>query len=357
MIGDGGWTARVVHPRELTAQQIELWGAFVAKDATLDHPFFAAAFARAVGRVHPRAYVAILAKGGRTAGFLPFQFPSRAAAALGAAERIGGELADRFGIVAGDDLGLGAAELLRLARLNSIGFSFLPQEQLRHGFAAQRTVAGQHVRLPADPQEFWTALKSTSRKFVSQVERNERLLATEFGPLRMELHADPALELPRLIATKVAQYRRTVGTNPLAETWKTDLFRVLAELREPGCTGLLSTLYAGEVWLASHLGIMSSRVFHYWFPVYNVDYAKFSPGNVLTKYLVQAAVAAGARFFDMAGFGQYKDHFRPETYEYQSGFWRANGLGGLVNQVARSVSWRIANRKARQHKDRAAASG
>ena len=263
-------------------------------------------------------------------GVLPLPILGLARAAWSRGRARGRELADRFGVIAAERLDLAPDQLLRLARLNSLTYSFLPKEQLRHGFPGQRAVTGQHVVLSGDEKSYWAELKSKSRKFASNVERNERLLAKELGPLKMTLHTDPARELQRLIDVKAAQYLRTEGVNPLKVRWKTDLFRELLGSPEPQCAAVLSTLYAGETWLASHLGVTSPTVFHYWYPVYNPNYARFSPGHVLTKYLLLGALSAGARYFDMAGFGLYKDHFRPKSYEYHSGILALSWLRRLA---------------------------
>src|SRR6185312_10154384 len=122
-------SAHIVRPDELSASEIELWASYSRQDAALAHPFYSFAFARAVGRVHPHAFIAILESQGRAIGFLPFQFSGRLARALKAAERIGGDLSDRFGVIAGNDVRLEPNELLHLAGLHSISYSFLPAEQ------------------------------------------------------------------------------------------------------------------------------------------------------------------------------------------------------------------------------------
>jgi CelD/BcsL family acetyltransferase involved in cellulose biosynthesis len=333
------WKARVVRPREMSANEIELWSSFCRRDVSLAHPFFSYAFACAVERVHPHVFVAVLERRGTVAGFLPFQFSGPLSAMVRAAERVGGNFGDRFGVIAGDDLGLGVTQLLALARLNSLSYSFLPTKQNRHGFSGQKIATGQRLVLSGDERSFWAALKATSRKFASGMERKERVLERELGPITMTFHADPT-ELPRLIEVKSARYLCT-GKNPLSVKWRTDLFRELLQTRDPQCTGVLSTLYAGETWLSSHLGVMSPSVFHHWFPVYNSEWARCSPGHVLTKYLILNALSAGVTSFDFAGYGQYKDFFRPESYEFQFGFWHAAGLGGFVNKLAASLSWRV----------------
>ena len=344
------WSARVVRVRELSAADAERWKGLCREEPSLAHPFFSYVFARAVDRVHPRAFVAVLKRDGQIVGFFPFQFDGALPMLLRAAERIGGSMSDRFGVIADNSFRMEPKKLLTLARLNSLQFSFLPDEQQHYGLSGTRTITGLHVVLSGDADTYWTSLKKASRKFASQVDRNERLLEQQLGPLRMTFRADPEIELPPLIELKRAQYRRTVADDPLAEHWTTDLFRELLQSADPQCTGVLSTLYAGNTWLASHMGVMSEAVLHYWFPVYNRDWSRYSPGHILTKHLLLSALGAGVRFFDMAGYGQYKDHFRPEPYLYQAGFWRTEGLGGLISQARSSLSWRIANlgRKYRQ---------
>lgn len=333
--------------------EIELWSVFCESDASLSHPCFSFAFAHTMHRVRPPVFVAVLEKFGRTLGFLPFQFPSPAARVVRWGERVGGILGDRFGVIAAESLGLSSAQLLHLAGLNSLVYSFLPEEQLRHGFAPQRAVIGQRLRLGDDPALFWSGLKASSHKFTQGLERKERVLTRELGPLRMTFQAG-ASELPRLVAVKREQYRRTGARDILADRWRVGAFEELLCTADGHCTGVLSTLFAGDTWLASHLGIMSRSVFHHWFPVYNTDWAKCSPGHIMTKELIGAAIKAGVLVFDFAAYGDYKDFFRPEPYTFHSGFWRADGFGGLLNNIAVSLSWRFARLK-RSHRARRAA--
>jgi CelD/BcsL family acetyltransferase involved in cellulose biosynthesis len=342
MMLDGDWSARVVRPRELSENEIELWSSLCRRDASLAHAFYSFAFARAVDRVHPHAFVAVLQHHGKVVAFLPFQFHGPLSFILRAAERLGGNLADRFGVIAGDDLGADPAQLLALARLNSLSYSFLPTDQLRHGLKSQRATTGQRVPLSGDPPEFWAGFRKAHSGFGTQIDRKERKCARELGPLDFTFqHAAPEQELQRIIAIKRDQYRRTNATDALASPWTKALFRELLCNPEPSCTAVVSTLYAGETWLASHLGLMSQDVFHYWFPVYNIERSQDSPGHILTKHMMLAALSRGVGTFDLGGFGEYKDRFRPESYELGAGFWQTQRIGGHLSHAIQSISWRI----------------
>ncbi len=333
--------SHILRPHELAESEIELWRLFASNDPLLDHPFFSHAFVRAVGRVHPRVFVTVVELGGSVAGFFPFQFSSGLTSILRSGERVGGDLSDRFGIIAGPDLPLDPEQLLRLSGLSSIEYSFLPKNQARFGLVGQRLLQGQQVSLDCNAADFWTDLKKSSRKFTSQVDRNERILASEFGPLSFSFVGDDPNELIKLVEAKRDQHLRTSGEDPLRIPWKLRLLRELMELRDPQCGGVLSTLYAGRHWLASHFGLASQGVFHYWFPVYNIEFARFSPGNVLAKHLLLFALSKGIRYFDLGRESDYKSHFRPQTYEFGAGYWHSQNWAGYLAQVVKSIEWRI----------------
>jgi CelD/BcsL family acetyltransferase involved in cellulose biosynthesis len=67
-------------------------------------------------------------------------------------------------------------------------------------------------------------------------------------------------------------------------------------------------LYAGDVVAALHLGLRSGQVWHSWFPAYNPDLDRYSPGLVLMLELAAAAASAlGIREIDLGkGEARYK---------------------------------------------------
>ena len=100
--------------------------------------------------------------------------------------------------------------------------------------------------------------------------------------MKMTFNTGPA-DLPRLIAVSENNTAGRARPDNLAGQWRVKLRGEVLKTADPHCTGVLSTLYAGDTWLASHLGVMSRSVFHHWFPVYNTEWAKCSPGHILTR--------------------------------------------------------------------------
>jgi hypothetical protein len=72
-------------------------------------------------------------------------------------------------------------------------------------------------------------------------------------------------------------------------------------------SGVLSALYVGNRLAAVHLGMRSFGVLHFWFPAYDPELGKYSPGLVLLVEMARAAAALGIRRIDLGrGNERYK---------------------------------------------------
>ena len=110
---------------------------------------------------------------------------------------------------------------------------------------------------------------------LSKRKRFERQL----GKIRFELHADRREVLDALIKWKTQQYQRSQVTSVFAFPWiKALLERLLATPREADFACMLSALYFGERLAAAHIRIRSRNVVHWWFPAYDPELSKYSPG-------------------------------------------------------------------------------
>jgi CelD/BcsL family acetyltransferase involved in cellulose biosynthesis len=62
--------------------------------------------------------------------------------------------------------------------------------------------------------------------------------------------------------------------------------------------------------IASHFGFCYRKWFLYYKPVFDLDYASFSPGQILLRHLIESAAAQGAQIFDFGlGAEPYKERF------------------------------------------------
>ena len=96
-----------------------------------------------------------------------------------------------------------------------------------------------------------------------------------------------------VIALKRAQYAATGARDYFAAPERVALVHRLLETRVDGFAGVLSTVHVGPKLLAAHFGIRSGGVLHWWFPVYDPQFAAFAPGWILLRELAAAAPALG----------------------------------------------------------------
>jgi CelD/BcsL family acetyltransferase involved in cellulose biosynthesis len=75
------------------------------------------------------------------------------------------------------------------------------------------------------------------------------------------------------------------------------------------CRGTLSVLYAkGEV-VAGHFGLRSKTTWHWWFPAYNPQFEKYSPGLILILKMLENIAQSGTNIIDFGkGDQDYKLH-------------------------------------------------
>ena len=325
----------------LTSDEIKHWEDLCDSQASLASPFLSPHYALAVGRVRPGVHVSILSAGGHTVGYFPFQFASTLDRALLTAERIGGNMTDCFGIVAESGRVIEPRNLLRKAGLRAMLFSHLHPAQMQYGLASDSAEVNYLIEL--DGRDYWKKIREKRKKFAADTERCLRNVRREVGALKFCLQETnfPNL-LAELIRLKRRQYAMAGISDALRETWTRDLLFLLAKTTKPTCSGIMSTLYAGDQWLASHFGLRSQTVLHYWFPVYNRALSRFGPGRLLLKSLIEAAPDIGIRTIDQgAGDAPSKRLIcNHEEFCYRGG-WYVPGLRSVVYRAWCSAIWRL----------------
>ncbi|MFC8915137.1 GNAT family N-acetyltransferase [Streptomyces sp. NPDC057116] len=319
----------VVKPGELDQEQRDVWRELRAKSGAPANPFMEPEFTLAVGRVRPRARVAVLRDGDGTAGFLPYE-----EGPLGHGRAIGLGVSDCQGAVLRPELGLTARDLLGGCGLTVWEFDNLEAGQTL--FTAHATRAASEFASPViDVGEGYAAyearLRVRSPKFLRTTLAKERRLGRRAGDVRFVFDERDPEALRTLMAWKSDQYRRTGRRDRFAQEWISALVRDLHTTRAPGCSGVLSVLYAADRPVAAHFGLRSRTVLSCWFPAYDPAYATYSPGLVLHLRMAEAAAAAGIGMLDLGrGAAEYKDALKTgELRVYEGASLRPGVRAGL----------------------------
>ncbi|MFJ3922635.1 GNAT family N-acetyltransferase [Streptomyces sp. NPDC090022] len=296
----------VIHPADMGRADLELWGELWATTALVANPFMSPEFCQAVGRVRPGARVAVVRQGGEPVGFFPFE-----RGRWGRGRAIGLGVSDCQGAVLRPGVSVDPYELLRAGSLSVWEFNHLESGQDLFLPYATGRFASPVIDLAGGYACYEEVLRAGSRRFLKSTLAQERRLARQVGPLRFVFDDRNPAVLRTLMEWKSAQYRRTGRRDRFAQDWISGLVRNLAETDAPACSGLLSVLYAGERPVAAHFGLRSRTVLSCWFPAYDRDVARYSPGLVLYRRVIEAAAGAGIDLVDLGrGDAAYKDSLK-----------------------------------------------
>ncbi|MFE3830068.1 GNAT family N-acetyltransferase [Streptomyces sp. NPDC059092] len=319
---------RVVAPADLDEAEIESWRELRAKSGAPANPFMEPEFTLAVGRVRPGARVAVVREGtgppaassrgsGEPVGFFPYE-----RGPLGRGRAIGLGVSDCQGGVFRGGLRLTARELLRGCSLAAWEFDSLEAGQLLFvpaDAAEPAAFESPVIEVGEGYEAYESALRARSPKFFRTTAAKERRLGRQEGEVRFVFDERDPAALRTLMEWKSAQYRRTGRRDRFAKEWISALVRQLATTRTPGCSGVLSVLYVADRPVAAHFGLRSRTVLSCWFPAYDPEFARFSPGLILHLRMARAAAAAGIGVLDLGrGPAEYKDALKtggPQVYE------------------------------------------
>ncbi|MGW6461000.1 GNAT family N-acetyltransferase [Streptomyces sp. NPDC055078] len=321
----------VIHPGELSAAALTLWRDLRAAAPSPDNPFLAPEFCRAVGRVRPGTRVAVVHQGGEPAGFFPFD-----RGRWGQGRAVGMAVSDCQGAILRPGLELDPARLLRACSLAAWEFDHLDMEQHQLLPYATEKFASPVIDVADGYDRYEGVLRERSRKFLRSTLAQERRMGRQIGPLRFVFDEREPAVLETLMAWKSAQYRRTGRRDRFAQEWITRLVRGLAATEAPGCSGVLSVLYAAGAPVAAHFGLRSRTVLSCWFPAYDPGFAKFSPGLVLHLRMAEAAAAAGIGLLDLGrGDAGYKDSLKTRELTVYEGVLLSRGPRAALHRLSR----------------------
>jgi CelD/BcsL family acetyltransferase involved in cellulose biosynthesis len=295
---------RVITADRLTPDLAATWSEIQRGNPALDSPFFCPEFTQAVAAVRNDVEIAVLEDGGKPRAFFPFQRYRR-----GLGIPVGGRLSDFHGVIAAEDYRWEMPELLRGCGLHVWHFHHLIGQKPSDAYRFT-TEPSPYLDVAGGFEAYHSDLRQRrSAKSVGGVLYKARKIEREVGPLRFEMHTTDPRVLTQLFAWKRAQYQRTRETDPLSYPWTIALLERVLSDRSAAFAGVLSALYAGEHLAAVHLGLRSHAVFHFWFPTYNQDLAKYSPGQILLLEVAKESQASGIARIDL---GKGRSRFKQE---------------------------------------------
>ena len=341
---DQNYTFRTTTPAELQACEIEAWEQLSINVPYLRSPFLSVHYASAVAASGMDVRICILYRDNVICGFLPYQYRSRFSAWSRSAERVGGEMTDYFGLIANPDLNITQSSLLKHANINYLSFSHLDERQLHYGLSGEQPRIGLRILLNSELESPISGINSVDKKYLQNSEKRQRKLIEEIGPIKFDFDVQQNRQelLEMLIHQKRIQYNKTRTPDALREQWKRTLLCKLSEYRHGTCRGILSTMYAGDQWVAMHFGIFGNGVLHLWFPVYNPEVAMYAPGRLLLHHIIQSTRKYLIHTIDRGeGDTPRKRELENQQYLLYRGEWTNKSAASQITKGIQCLKWRL----------------
>jgi CelD/BcsL family acetyltransferase involved in cellulose biosynthesis len=242
------------------------------------------------------------------------------------------------------------------AVVHTPGFEWSPRELLRgceldawqfdHLIARQIPSVGRGVRsrdswvmdVSGGYEAYISSRLQASRKIFKSTLYKARKLERDEGPTRFEFDATDTAALNTLLRWKSHQYRRTGRRDLFAKPWASELVHDLFESRSEGCTGTLSVLCTARGVMAAHFGLRADSTLSCWFPAFDPDFSRYSPGLILHLRMAEAATVYGLARLDLGkGDEEYKQSLKTGSVTVGEGWIRRPSIATAALAVRRTA--------------------
>lgn len=293
---------RVVEFGELTHGELERWLELRTSNPALDSPYFHPRFAAAVAGTRPGVRIVVGDDpSGVPASFLAMQLDRRKCHPAGYPG------ADFQGPICGPE-----DHFDIVAALRSVGASSYEFDHLREGTKGFEPWVHDHQQSPyldvsGGIEGYLSRASRSGKDKVAEARRLTRKAERNYGCVKIVAESSDSELLDGVIAMKRRQYSLTGSRDYFADTRHIGLVHRLLADRDREFAGMLSAVYAGPHLLAAHFGLRAGPVLHWWFPVYDPDFGRLSPGWLLLIAVIDAAPELGIERIDLGrGLDDYK---------------------------------------------------
>lgn len=304
----------ICRPDELSAEHIAQWRNLCQPWNGWDSPFYEPTWLQLLGVYRPQLEVAMIDVSGELAGVFAYERDS-----ANKARPPGVKLCDFQGPVLRDGFSIPPEELLRACRLKAWQFDHQPLTNDTWKKWSVREADSRFIRLSGNYEEYVTKQKTQTSLF-SQSARKRRKLEREVGAVEFHWHCEERSSLDLLLEWKSNQREATGTFNLLDWDWAVSFLRDVQLNQSPHLQGVLSTLLVEGQVAAVHLGMVTPTAFHYWFPTYNPEFRRYSPGQILLLHMIEAATEQNLQRFDFGkGEESYKQKFATDSFTLGEG--------------------------------------
>lgn len=317
--------ASVVSIEDMSADQIVQWNDWASPGGTLVSPYFRFEFAETVSRARPDVRVAIFEDQGEIVGYFPHHTPRD-----GIARPVGAPMSDYQGVIAGDYSCLNINDIVRATGGSAIVFDnwhcpaggHPPSRRGREGSVIADLSEGAGIYFDDRRTAFRDHFKKTARR--------ARAAERDFGPVRVELGDAAGTSFAQLSTWKQKQYRETGKLNVFGIDWVQSVLTDLRRREGQEFSGLTASLWFGDRLAAVEFGLVGADIYHSWFPAYDPELSKYSPGLLLLHGLFEQAHTRGLQRIDLGrGGAHYKKYYASYEIPLDQGRMLVPGMAAM----------------------------
>ena len=312
---------------ELSAEEGVQWNRWARADPDLSSPYFRWEFARTAGPICPGSAVAVFKRDGRVVGYYPHQRRG------GTVQPLAAPMNDYHGVIGPRDDKPSMQEAAALIGAPRFAAAAWIGE-------APQTMRRNHSVVSMVPEEggfdaWYARRRKAFPKYFKDKERSRRGLDGAFRAVEIEIGLHDHALLKRLIIEKSEQYRRTGHHDIFACGWTEQVLHSLMDCQgEDGFGASMAVLRVDGRVVAMEYSMHAGRHFHLWFPVYEQEVARWSPGIVLTQETIRLGSERGYRIFDYGVGGNYKKYYDDGGLVTAEGVVARPGVGNAACATA-----------------------
>lgn len=291
--------AELKKPSELSFAEREAWMAFTDHDPALASPYFRIEFAECCEEVRSDTRVLVAREHGQIAGFLPMQMGR-----VGYARPLSGPLADVHGVVAEPGRAIDLKAWFRAAGVPLFEFHSALGTQSCWRDHGEIQDGSWIIDISDGFEAFEETRTAAEPKAFRNIRSRRRKLEESEGGFEFRLQDPSETARETMLDWKRSQYHRTHVFDVFSVKWTRDLISALMRRQTDRFRGICSTLMIDGRIAAVHIGMESEARTHYWFPAYDPEFNKVSPGLLLLLEVVRGAAARGLSSVEL-GPGDY----------------------------------------------------
>ena len=324
---------KVIPGAAMDSALLQRWRTLQHSNPDLQNPCFSPEFTQAVAAARNDVEIAIIEESGEVVAIFPFQ---RKAGGRGIP--VGGIVSDYQGLICRPNFSCDPREILKACGLISWDFDRLPATQQSFKPFHKLCEPSAVIDLSQGYEVYVAERRAAGTEQIKKCNNLMRRLELEVGPIHFVPHSCDLSALSKVLAWKSQQYRKTGWKDIFAQKWGRSLVEQIHATQSESFVGMLSLLYAGNNLVAGHIGMRSRTVWHYWFPAYDPQFAKYSPGLILLLKMAQYAPQFGLRTIDLGtGLTLYKRRLMNAAISVAEGSVERPSWLSFVRRVRRNA--------------------